>query len=195
MGDRAVVSNAGKTADARFLDGYCQEAAEDSFYSCASVVVLFELIGSIRDLIADVVGYTPEVVAAFLAGEFGMSYRTEEKVFWFRAVKERASVLEVSDSLDGHTAMAVHGKIGWADYLLIFAGESIFILSVSWIVWDEGPGLESVYNVFEDRLGVVFRVAGDGLEMNAECLDGGFQQGNSQGCFSDGVGFSDFPER
>ena len=65
MGDRAVVSNTGKTADAWFLDGYSQQTTEDSFDSCATIVVLFKLFGSIRDLISDGFGDAPQIVAAW----------------------------------------------------------------------------------------------------------------------------------
>lgn len=170
-----MVSDTGMTADTWFLDGYCQEAAEESFDSCASVVVLFELLGSIRDLIADVVGYTPEVVAAFLMGKLWVCSGTEEQVLRFGSIKERASVLDVGDTMDRHPAMAVHGEIRWADYLLIIARESIFVLSVSRVVWDEGASIKAIDDVLEEWLRVVFRVAGYGFELQAECLDGGFQ--------------------
>ncbi len=180
MGDRAVVSNTGKTADAWFLDGYSQQTTEDSFDSCATIVVLFKLLGSIRDLISEGFGNAPQIVTAFLPGELRMCCRTEEQVLRLWSEKERALVLDVGYAFYGHTPVAVHGDVSRADNLLAFSHEAVFVLGVSWIVRDEGAGLEGIDDVLEDRLGVVFGVAGDRFKLKAKGLGGRIQQGDGQ---------------
>ena len=81
--------------------------------------MLFELLDSIGDLVADVIGDAPEVVAALLLGELWMACGTKEKI-GFGAVKERTSVLDIGDTLAGHASVAVHGEVSLADDLLTF---------------------------------------------------------------------------
>ena len=102
-----------------------------------------------------------------------MCCRTEEQVLRLWSEKERALVLDVGYAFYGHAPLAVHGDVSRVDNLLAFSHEAVFVLGVSWIVRDEGAGLE-------DRLGVVFGVAGDGFELKAKGLGGRIQQRDGQ---------------
>ena len=180
MRDGAVVSNAGKTTDAWFLDGYSQQTTEDSFDSCATIVVLFKLLGSIRDLISDGFGDAPQIVTAFLLGKLRMCCGTEEQILRLWPKIEWALVLDVGYAFYGHAPVTIHGEVTRADNLLAFPYEAVFVLGVSRIVWDEGARLEGLDDVLEDRLGVVFGVAGDGFELKAKGFGGSIQQGDGQ---------------
>lgn len=74
MGDGAMVSYAGETADTRLLNRDDREPAEYAFDGRTSIVVLLEHLGAVWDLVADAVGDTPEVVASFLLGELGVPW-------------------------------------------------------------------------------------------------------------------------
>ncbi len=189
-----MVSDAWQPANAGFLNGNGQQAAEDTFDCSATIIVFFENFRSVRDLIADVVGDTPEIVAALLVDEFRMADRAKQQVGFFGSL-ERTAILYIGDAFDCHATMAIHTQVGWTKDILAIATKTGLVLSAAWIVWNKRLGLKRMDDVPENGFRVVFGVATDGFEIQIESSLSGIEQRDSHGWFADRIWFGDFPYR
>ena len=105
--------------------------------------MFFENLRSVRDLVANIVGDTPEIVATLLVDEFRMAGRAEQQV-GFGPLEERASILYIGDAFDCHAPLAMHAQIGWTKDILAIATKTGLVLGAAWVVRNKGTGVKRV---------------------------------------------------
>lgn len=191
--DGAVISNGVESADGGLLEGEGEQATKDPLDGGSAGVMVLEDRGSVRDLISGIVGETPEVIAAFLQGKFGMIGGAKQHRRT-GSLKEGAAVLEVSLAFDRHAAVAVHREISGTEDLLGFAAKAVLVGDATAITGDEGLSFELLEDVGKYGFDIVFGISTDRVDGQREGLDGGLEQRNCHPGFGDGIGFGHFPK-